>query len=197
MEGAWLARIRWRRRGAWMWPAFVALIAVDGVIGYLLPPVGESENLVGAALAGFVLNLLAVILLCRPLALLLRKVRKDLPMVVARDYAGTAVVLAVSAGLLAAGLLHRSSVLADQRTMADAAARAEAWIGDHAPAQFRANVALLSTVVIQAGSIYRSCAMNDTHTRTYCVIVKDKLPLARSVAFDGYEPNYLFTLGSQ
>lgn len=180
-----------------MWPAFVALTVVDGVIGHLLPPVGLSQNAVGAALIGLVLNLLAVILLCRPLALLLRRVRKDLPMVVARDYAGTTAVLAVSAGLLAAGLHHRSSILSEQRTMADATARAEAWIGDHAPDQFRRNVKLLSTVVVQTGSIYRSCAMNDTHTRTFCVIVKDKLPFATSVTFDGYEPNYLFALGTQ
>ena len=197
MDGAWLVRMRWRRRGAWLWPAFVALTALDAVIGHLLPPVGESQNVMAAALAGLVLNLIAVILLRRPLAVLLRKLRGDVPMVVARDYAGTAAVLAVSAGLLTAGLVHRSSVLADQRTMADATARAEAWIGDHAPAQFRRNVRLLSTIVIQDGSIYRSCAMSDDHMRTFCVIVKDMLPLASSVTFDGYEPNYLFALGTQ
>jgi hypothetical protein len=197
MDGAWLVRMRWRRRGAWLWPAFVALTAADAVIGHSLPPAGESQNVIAAALAGLVLNLIAVILLRRPVALILRRMRPDLPMVVARDYAGVAAVLVVSAGLLAAGLSHRSWVLADQRTMADATARAEAWIGDHAPAEFRRNVRLLSTVVIQAGSIYRSCAMNDDHTRTYCVIVKDNLPFANSVTFDGYEPNYLFVIGTQ
>ncbi len=180
-----------------MWPAFVALTVADAAIGHLLPWAGDTQSAVAGALAGLVLNLIGVILLCRPLAWLLRKVRKDLPTVVARDYAGTAVVFAVSAGLLAAGLVNRSAVLSDQRTMADATLRAEAWIGDHAPAQFRRNVKLLSTVVVQAGSIYRSCAMSDDHARTFCVIVKDKLPLASSVTFDGYEPNYLFALGTQ
>jgi hypothetical protein len=196
MDGVWLARMRWRRRGAWLWPSFVALTIVDGLIGHALPPVGESQSVPSALLAGLVLNLIGVILLTRPLSVALRRRRPDLPVVVARDYAGTAVVVAISAAILAAGLVHRPALQSDQRAMRDASARAEAWIGDHAPAEFRRNVTLLSTVAIQAGSIYRSCAMNDRHTRTYCVIVETKLPFGSGVTFGGYEPNSLFVIGT-
>jgi hypothetical protein len=195
MDGVWLARIRWRRRGAWLWPAFVGMTVVDGIVGHLLPPAGETESVVAAALAALVLNLIGVILLSRPLGIALRRVRRDLPTVVARNYAGTGVVLTITVVLFGVGLLHRSSVLASQRTMQDAVARARAWIGDHAPPQFRRSVGLLSTYAIQPG-IYRACAMSDDHTRTYCVIVRTSLPFARSVTFAGYEPNSVFSEGT-
>ena len=41
----------------------------------------------------------------------------------------------------------------------------------------------------------RACVSSPDGTRTYCVIVKDRLPLARSVSFDGYEPNSVFAEG--
>ena len=97
MDGAWLSRFRWRRRGAWLWPAFVALTVVDAAIGHLLPPVGEKQSIAAAALGGLVLNLIGVILLSRPLGMLLRRRRPDIPMPVARDYGGTVVVVCVSA----------------------------------------------------------------------------------------------------
>ena len=33
--------------------------------------------------------------------------------------------------------------------------------------------------------------------RTYCVIVNDKLPFARSVSFGGYEPNEVMSAGTR
>jgi hypothetical protein len=196
MDSVWLSRFRWRRRGAWLWPAFVALIAVDAVIGHLLPPVGQKQSIPAAALAGLLLNLIGVILLSRPLGMLLRRRRPDLPMTVARDYGGTAVVVLVSAVLLGVGLGHRSSITSEQRTMRDAVVRAQAFIGDRAPDQFRRNVALIDAVTIQPGSIYRMCVPGARDRRTYCVIVDTQLPFARSVRFAGYEPNWSVAAGT-
>jgi hypothetical protein len=196
MDGAWVSRIRWRRRGAWLWPAFIALTVVDAVIGHLLPPVGEKQSVIAAALAGLVLNLIVVILLSRPLGVLIRRRRPDLPMLVARDYGGTTVVVLVSAALLGAGLAHRSSLTNEQRAMRDAIVRAQAWIGDRAPDQFKRNVGLIDTVAIQPGSIYRMCVPGAHDRRTYCVIVNTKLPFGRSVRFAGYEPNSSLAAGT-
>src|SRR5271167_1536904 len=149
MDGAWLHRMRWRRRGAWLWPAFATLILVDALLGHALPPTGESQSAFAAALLGLVLNLIGVILLSRPLGALLRRVRPDLPDIVARDYAGTAVVLSVTAVLLLAGVFHRSSVTAHERAMRDAIVRAQAWIGDRAPAEFRRDLGLVSAFAIE------------------------------------------------
>jgi len=195
MEAAWLHRMRWRQRGAWLWPTFIVATVVDGVIGHALPPAGETETLLAAVLAGLVLNLIAVVLLSRPLGAVLRRARADLPVVVARNYAGTCAVLLVTAAVLAVGLSHRPTLIAQQRALGDALARAEAWIGDRAPDEFRRNLVDMNTFTIEPGSIYRTCVSNLAGTRTYCVIVKDRLPLARSVSFGGYEPNSVFAAG--
>jgi hypothetical protein len=197
MDGASLNRLRWRLRGAWLWPAFVALTIADAVVGHMLPPAGDGQSIVSAALVALVLNLIAVILLSRPLGAVLRRTRGDLPGIVARDYAGTTVVVVIALALLTAGLLHRSTLQAQRSTMDDAIKRAQAYIGDRAPAQFRRNLKLVDTFVIQQGSIYRTCVPSDDHKRTYCVIVNDKLPFARSVSFGGYEPNEVMSAGTR
>jgi len=195
MDGALLARIRWRRRGAWLWPAFALFTAFDAAVGHALPPTGESQSVVAAALLGAVLNLVGVVLLSRPLGAAIRRVRGDLPAVVARNYAGTWIVLAIALALVIAGVAHRPAIQADQRAMDDATVRAQAWIGDRAPAPFRRNLARVDTYAIQPGSIYRACVPSDDG-RTYCVIVKTHLPFASSVSFAGYEPNALFAQGT-
>lgn len=187
--------MRWRRRGAWMWPVLVAATGVDAVIGHQLPASGEGEAAVAAGLIGLVLNVLGVVLLARPLGLLLRRRRADLPAVVARDYAGTATVLLITAALLAIGLLHHERVVRDRRAMQDAITRAQAFIGTYAPSEFRRDVEWVNMFTIQPGSIYRACVPGRQDGRTYCVIVNTSLPLARSVRFSGYEPNSTFGVG--
>lgn len=197
MDGVWLRRLRWRLRGAWLWPAFAALTIADAIVGHMLPPAGDGQTLVSAGLVALVLNLIAVILLSRPLGAALRHARGDLPGIVARDYAGTTVVVVVALALLTIGLLHRSTLQAQRSTMYDAIKRAQAYIGDRAPAEFRRNLELADTFVIQQGSIYRTCVPSDDRKRTYCVIVKDKLPFASSVSFGGYEPNEVMSAGTR
>ena len=195
MDGAWLARARWRRRGAWLWPSFAALTVADAVIGHELPPTGDSQALVGAALVGCALNLIGVVVLSWPVGGVIRRVRPDLPMIVARDYGGTAVVVAVSVALLTVGLTHRSSILADRQAMREAVVRAEAWIGDRAPEPFRRNVTAMSVLAVQPGRIYRACVPGD-RARTFCVVVDDQMPFAASVRPAGYEPNSALAAGS-
>lgn len=206
MDGArpaWLTRtraryvrMRWRRTGAWLWPSFVALIVVDGVVGHLLPPAGTTETLYAAAVLGLVINVIAVILLSRPLGMLLRRVRPEVPAVVARDYGGTFVVFVVAASLLVAGLVHRPAIQARERATADAIARAQAWIGDRAPDTFRRNLEYVSLLAIVPGTIYRACVPSVDGKRSYCVIVNRGLPFQNSVTFSGYEPNSVLDAGA-
>jgi hypothetical protein len=196
MEAGWLARARWRRRGAWLWPTFVAATLADGVIGSALPPSGESETALAAGLAGCVLSLIGIVVLSAPVAAAVRRLRGDLPRVVARDYAGTAIVVAVMLALLVAGILHRPTILAHHRAMQDAIARAQAWIGDHAPGDFRTNLDRTSTFAIEPGSIYRTCVPSRDWRHAFCVVVNTRLPLASSVSFDGHEPNSVLAAGA-
>jgi hypothetical protein len=119
-----------------------------------------------------------------------------MPAVVARDYAGTGAVLAITLILLAAGLAHRGTVTADQRALQDAIARAQAYIGVHAKPEFRNNLRQASAYELQPPMIYRVCVPNLSQTVTYCVIVHRDRPFGRSVAFAGYEPNSVLSEGT-
>ena len=101
----------------------------------------------------------------------------------------------VAGGLLAAGLIHHPTIVQHRRAMRDAIVRAQAWIGDRAPAEFRRNVQWVSTFTIEPGHLFRTCVPSDRRARTYCVIVDTALPFARSVRFAGYEPNSVFSEG--
>jgi hypothetical protein len=196
MDGAPLLRLRWRLHGAWMWPTFIALTVVDGVLAGWLPIAGQSESPVAGWLLATFLSLVGIAVAAPLLGLLLRRVRPDMPKVVARDYAGTAVVVAVSTALVIAGLVHHATVVANQRALEDAVARAEAFIGDRAPAAFRANLGSADTYELQPPLIYRTCVSNQQRTRSYCVIVDRSKPFADSVKPSGSTPNQVLAQGT-
>jgi hypothetical protein len=188
--------MRWRRRGAWLWPTFIVATALDAVIVHALPISGDRQSFFSGLLVGLILNLLAVLFCSRPFGGLLRHRRGDLPVGVARNYAGTLAVSLVSAGILCLGVLHQPAIRQDQRVLDDVIVRAEAYIGDHAPAAFAVNALHPDTLTIQSGVVYRTCVPSLDGTRTYCVIVKPKLPLAQSVIPAGYEPNSILAQGT-
>jgi hypothetical protein len=195
MDAAWIARARWRWRGAWMWPAFVVMAIADGVIGHALPINPPSQSVIAGIVVGLVLNLICIVVLSAPVGALLRRLRPDLPVMIARNYAGTACVLLVTLGFVGIGLAKRSTIEHDSAAMRDAVVRAAGYIGDHAPAQFAARAGKTDTLVIQEGSIYRVCVWNAAHTRDYCVVVHERLPFGRSVRPAGSEPNETLAKG--
>jgi hypothetical protein len=196
MDAVWLTRARWRVRGAWMWPAFVVLGIADGVIGHLLPVTGDGQSVFGGVVIALLLNLLAVVVAAWPAAWLLRRVYRDMPWPVARNYGGTGCVLLVTAGFVALGALHHTSVSHDRTALRDTEVRAAAYIGARAPAAFRARAAQLDTIAIQAGVVYRSCVADAAGTRDYCVVVDEDRPLASSVRPAGSESNAELSRGT-
>ena len=105
-------RLRWRLRGAWQWPAFALLTVVDAVLAARLPFQGEGADAFGAVLfAGFV-NLVVIALVAPLVGFCLRRRRRDLPSFIARDYAGTGLLVFITAALVTGGLLHHSAAAA-------------------------------------------------------------------------------------
>src|ERR1700685_2143792 len=149
-----LARMRWRRRGAWMWAGVIGLTVLDGVIGTLLPAEGDSTHFIGAMLFGAAINLFVIVLLSWPLAFVVRRIRRDYPSFIARDYAGTFLLSLVTLALLVVGLAHHAAADADHTDMDNAIVRAQAYIGARAPTQFVRNLAYVNTFVIQPRSVY-------------------------------------------
>jgi hypothetical protein len=195
-ESLWWPRLRWRLRGAWQWPTFVGVTALDTAVIALLPFYGDGTDALGALLLAVFANLVAVALVAPLAGLAVVRARRDLPRIVARDYAGTIVIAFVSTCLLLVGLLHRPTIVANRNAMNDAITRAQAWIGDHAPAEFRRNLTSVSVFAIEPGRMYRMCVPSHSSGRTYCVVVKTKMPFAQSVTFAGYESNADFSRGA-
>jgi len=193
MERVWTARLRWRLRGAWLAPLLVVLTIADALLIHVRPLAGDGRtHLVGALLLASFVNLVAVAALAPFAGMALRRLRPDLPAVVARDYAGATLVVAVTAGLLTAGLLHHDTVMRNRAALTDAHARGQAWIGAHVPEQVRRHVALADTVEIVAGSVYRTCAPTMGADRAWCVVVRTDVPFPRGIRFAGGEPNAQF-----
>jgi hypothetical protein len=178
MDGVALTRLRWRLRGAWMWPSFIVLTLLDGLALHARPIVGDHDSFIAGWLLGFI----------------------DMPKVVARDYAGAGVIVAATLALLGGGLAHHHVVTADQAALTDATARAEAYIGDHAPARFISPLRSLDSYAVQSPTIYRICAAADQQSRNganfYCVVVNRSAPFGRGVRYDGSESNALISEGT-
>ena len=88
MERVWLTRLRWRLRGALMWPLAGLLLVVDAVLIHELPFAGGGPDwFLSVLLAGFFT--LLVVAVAAPLGgRLVRRRRPDLPVVLVSAYTG-------------------------------------------------------------------------------------------------------------
>jgi hypothetical protein len=170
MEAVWLRRMRWRTRGAWQWPAFAAFTVGEAALLHELPLSGSHTGVVGGLLLAGFLNVAAVAVLGPLAGLWLRRRRRDLPRVVAADYAGTAMLGLVFAGLLAGGLAHRPAVQEAERDFAAQSAAVRMWVAHNAPAAYRADVDHADTWRLEADR-YRTCVPGPDPRRALCLLV--------------------------
>jgi hypothetical protein len=165
-----IQRLRWRRRGAWMWPLFVVLTLVDGLILHHLPFTGDgSPYIAGALIAGFA-NLVLVAVVAPLIGLWLRRRDPSLPWRVAWDHAGVGALLALTLILVGTGFAHRPAVLAEEREFDLQAAVARQVLLHRAPPPYRRNLARADTWAL-GPELYRTCAPRDDGERAFCVLV--------------------------
>jgi len=189
MERVWASRLRWRLRGALLAPLVVLLTLADALLIHFRPLAGDGRtNLVAALLLASFLNLVAIAALAPFAGMAWRRMRPELPAIVARDRAGVVLVLLVTAGVVIGGALHHDALVRNAGALADAHARAVAWIGTYAPAPFRRHVELADTVAVVPGSVYRTCAPDLASGRAWCVVVRADGVVRR----DGGTPNAVF-----
>jgi hypothetical protein len=170
MERVWTSRLRWRLRGAWMWPAFAALTILDGVLLHARPIAGDAMGLFGGVLLASLFNLVAVAVLAPMAGTLLRRRRRDLPAVVATDYAGTALLVAVTLALIVAGALHRPAIQQREQEFARQAAAVRAYVLSQAPAVYRRHLAAADTIRVGSG-LFRTCVPGNDPRRALCLFV--------------------------
>jgi hypothetical protein len=170
-EALWQSRLRWRLRGAMLWPAFVAAVVVEAVLIDRVPISGDDGPGLFAAvlLAGFA-NLV-IVAVAAPLAgRWLRRRRPGMPPVIATDRAG-AVLIAVGVALVVAlGLMHHPSVRAAHADFGVQAASARRFFISQAPREYQAHIDHLDTMK-QGEDLYRTCVAGPDPHRAFCVFV--------------------------
>ncbi len=187
-DSVWVTRMRWRMRGAWLWPTFVALTLAEGVALEQLPVSGDGPGGIvpGVLLAGFA-NLIAVATLAPLAGARLRRRRPDLPRPVADNYAGTALLCAIAALIIGLGLVHRPQVLDHQADRGAMIGAVHDYVVAQAPA-YRAGIGAAEAVRLEE-DFYRACVPGPDPKRWLCLFVSTDQRPAGVTVDDDRAPN--------
>lgn len=198
-ERFWPARIRWRLRGAWMWPTFIAITLLDGVVLHKLPPIREGYDLIAGILIATFANLVLIGAVAPWLAKQTWKRRPAAEpgappraqLEVLSDRIGTALLVASLVGLLAAGLAARPTVVSEtESTERNAEAFRRLVITQGDPELIR-NLETANTVRL-GEDFFRTCVARDDRERYFCAFV-DTSTDPPDVDIDGSaEPNSIY-----
>jgi len=169
-DSVWVTRMRWRMRGAWLWPSFIVLTLAEGVALEVLPIAGDGPGGIvpGVLLAGFA-NLIAVAVIAPLAGHRLRRRRPDLPRVIADNYAGTALLCAIAAAIVGLGLVHRPQVLARQADRGAMIGAVHDYVVAQAPT-YRSGIAAAEAVRLE-DDLYRACVPGPDPKRWLCLFV--------------------------
>ncbi len=162
--------MRWRLRGAWLWPAFVVVTVVEIGLLHWLPIAGEGTGFVAGLLLAGCLNVIAIAVLGNLGGVVLRRMRPDLPKVVAENYAGLGALGLVGTAFLVAGLVHRPELAADRAAFAEQSRAVRLWVQAHGDDFARARVDSADSVMVD-DDLYRTCVPGPDPKRWLCLIV--------------------------
>jgi hypothetical protein len=175
----WRTRLRWRLAGAWQWPAFFLLTAVDTVVLARLPFSGGRSSLLGSLLAAGLLNIIVLAVVPRPGGWLLRRRRPDLPREVASDLAGAIGLVALSLVFVIGGLAHRPALQREDTTFTTAITQARTYAAHHAPSRY---LPLHGEDTVRQGpDLFRTCYAGPDPRRDYCLFIRtdEAVPITR------------------
>jgi hypothetical protein len=170
----WRSRLRWRLSGAWQWPTFTILTAVNAVVLARLPFSGGRANLLGCLLAAGLLNLIVIAVVPRMGGWLVRRCRPHLPRDVAADQAGTVGLVALCVVLIVGGLLHRPALRANDDMAATVIREARTFAAHRAPSRY---LPLHGSDTVQQGPhLFRTCYSGPDPRRDFCVFIRTDEP---------------------
>ena|SRR5215207_91886 len=183
-ERFWPRRLRWRLRGAWMWPTFAVITVVEGVIMHELPPVGTR---IPDVVIGVILALFANIFLVGAVApwIARRLVARDqqagrerFPPEVYLDRTATVLLVVGLAGTLAVGLANIRVSTAETDALKEAGDRAETYINAHADPEIKQRLDGANSARLGEG-LFRVCVPRIDARRQYCVFVDTRRDTVR------------------
>lgn len=185
-ERFWPTRMRWRLRGAWMWPSFIALTLLDGLLLHLLPPVREGIGIIPGILLATFGNLILIGAVGPWLARRMWKRREaaepgappKAQLEVLSDRIGTGLLVASVFGILAAGLAARPLIVVETNQRERGAKALEDFVNVHGTAELRRNLEASDTRRYADG-YYRSCIPHDDRKRSTCFFIDVRRKQAR------------------
>lgn len=178
-EVFWTRRLRWRLRGALMWPAFAIFTIGDGLLLHFLPPNRTGVKLVPAIiiasfanlfLIGVVANWIARRLVARERRVHLHERRDPLPPEVILDRTATILLSVAAIGLLAAGLGNRPVIVSETNATHEAAVRAQSFVQAHGTLEAKANLQDANTRRLADG-YFRVCVNLNNRAKAFCMFV--------------------------
>lgn len=202
MERFWLSRARWRLRGGMLWPTFVVVTVLDGLVLHWLPPVRFGFSEVGLpVIAGVIVATFGNLFLVGALAPFLARARARARPVPAgtppeafhelrRDRIAVLLVVAGFFGVLAAGLASIPLIAGETDERNRASRALAAYVQGHAPAEIRRNndQGVVETERLADG-YYRSCIPFADRDRHWCVFVDANRTPVEIVKDPSEEPN--------
>jgi hypothetical protein len=193
----WPARLRWRLRAATMWPAFIVITLLDGVLLHLLPPIGTGIPVIGGILLATFGNLVLVGAAAPFLARRLGARRPGPPATpqaaheVLSDRLGTALLVAGALGIVAAGLGNREVVVSETDATTKNANAVRAYVLHSPNAELRRNLETANTIKLGDG-YFRTCIARDDRRRADCFFVDTTKRPTRLTRDQSVEPNAVF-----
>lgn len=200
-ERFWPARIRWRLRGAWMWPTFLSVTLLDGLILHLLPPIGTGVRLIPAMLIATFGNLVLIAAVAPWLAQRIwtrRPVAEPGPppraqREVLTDRIGTGLLVATVVGVIAVGLAARPTVVSETEDTERNAKAFRELILESGDEELIRNLETANTVRL-ADDYFRTCIARDDRERYFCAFVDTSKRPADVVVDRSAEPNSAYRL---
>ena len=170
--------MRWRLRGAWMWPSFVAITLLDGFLLHQLPPVRTGVDLIPGILLATFANLILIGAVGPWLARRLWKRRPaaDPPapakaqFEVLSDRIGTGLLVASVLGVLAAGLAARPVVVSETEDTERAAFALLHRIERSGNEELIRNRDTAQTARL-SDDFFRTCIRRDDERRYFCFLI--------------------------
>ena len=203
-ERFWPARLRWRLRGAWLWPAFVVVTLLDGLLLHELPPVRlgftrEGMTVIFGIIVATFGNLVLVgavgPFLARRLAA--RQAAADGPTMpravrleALQDRIGTVLLLLGLLGILAAGLGSREVVVVDSKQRERAAEALHRFVHKSGNAELIRNEGTANTAKLAEG-YFRTCIAHDDRKRFDCFFLDARERPVEIVRDPSAKPNKL------
>jgi hypothetical protein len=174
----WPARLRWRLRGATMWPAFAVITLINGVLLHELPPIGTGIDLIPALLLATFGNIVLVGLIAPWLARRTVTGRPSQPgdappqarFEVLVDRIGTGLLLVSVVGVVAAGLAAKPEVISETNATEANAKTIRDYVLHSGDAELVRNLETANTIRLADG-YFRTCIARDHRGLFYCFFV--------------------------